>query len=784
MSTLSSKLILSLVDRVTAPARGVTAAMNRLTAAQRRNAAQLNRMRGQLIGAAGAGYALARGVSAPIRSAMEFESAMADVRKVVDFKSPAHFKQMGKDILDMSTRLPMAASGIAEIVAAAGQAGMQGGEVLQFAEMAAKVGVAFDMSAGQTGEALAKIKTALQLSVSETSNLADALNHLSNTSASSAPDLIDYMKRVGAAGLQYGFTADQTAAIGSAMIASGAEANVAATSFRNVGKALARGASATKRQRKAYKTLGIDAKKVAKQMQKDATGTLRAVMQRIGELPEHLRASTISDLFGDEARAIAPLINNLDLYDNALKSVAQQANYLGSSQKEYEARAATTANNMQLFKNKVEALSVAIGEALLPAVNSIMDSIGPYLTTITDLAREHPKLTAAITATAAGLVALRVAAIAAQFSFLWMKGGFLTAGVFGLRGIAAAGKAGAKGIKSLRVAMLGASMLKAVGGGGGLVTAFAGMAAPIAALKAGAIALGSALAAVTWPIWAIIAGVVALGVAVRRYWEPISNFAGGFFSELGSAIQQGVSAIASAGGKIVSAAGSWAMEKVVDIGRLLGIDEATVRSSIDRAVDVITSFSRIAVERVKQIGSSIGNWFSEIFSVKDYSDAAEREFREAGRSAARAMIDAVASIPGKIVGIFRGLGSRIAKAIGSINWSALMPSFVRNYISGGAAASPIDGARAAGGNIVGGKTYLVGEYGPELVTPSKSGYVHDSGATASALGSSTSINVAGSTISISGLSVDEVVEEAKQIWGDNLREELSGVQADIEWAVT
>ena len=783
MSTLSSKLILSLVDRVTAPARGVTAAMNRLTAAQRRNAAQLNRMRGQLIGAAGAGYALARGVSAPIRSAMEFESAMADVRKVVDFKSPAHFKQMGKDILDMSTKLPMAASGIAEIVAAAGQAGMQGGEVLQFAEMAAKVGVAFDMSAGQTGEALAKIKTALQLSVSETSNLADALNHLSNTSASSAPDLIDYMKRVGAAGLQYGFTAEQTAALGSAMIASGAEANVAATSFRNVGKALARGDSATKRQRKAYKALGIDAKKVAKQMQKDATGTLRAVMQRIGELPEHLRASTISDLFGDEARAIAPLVNNLELYDNALRSVAQQANYLGSSQKEYEARAATTANNMQLFKNKVEALSVAIGEALLPAVNSIMDSIGPYLTTITDLAREHPKVTAAIAATAAGLVALRIAAILAQFSFHWMKGGLIGTAILGLRGIGTAGKIGAAGLKSLRRAMIGASMLRAVGGGGGLVAAFAGMAAPIATLKAGAIALGSALAAVSWPIWVVIAGIAALGVAVHRYWEPISNFASGFLSELGSTIRQGVSEIASAGRKIASAAGSWAIEKAVDIGRLLGIDESTVRSTVDKAVGLITRFSRAALERVKQIGSSVGNWVAEIFSVKDYSNAAEKEFREAGRAAARAMIDAIASIPGKIVSMFRGLGSKIAAAIGKIRLSSILPQSLSKYFSG-APASPIEGAKAAGGNIVAGKTYLVGEYGPELVTPSKSGYVHDAGATASALGSSSGSPIYVSMTNNFNLEGQQSPREVAAHITEELNEALSGVQADIEWSLT
>jgi hypothetical protein len=40
---------------------------------------------------------------------------------------------------------------------------------------------------------------------------------------------------------------------------------------------------------------------------------------------------------------------------------------------------------------------------------------------------------------------------------------------------------------------------------------------------------------------------------------------------------------------------------------------------------------------------------------------------------------------------------------------------------------PIAGARAAGGPVVPGKTYLVGERGPEFITPRRSGFVHPNG---------------------------------------------------------
>lgn len=407
--------------------------MNSMRASIEANNAKMAAMQSQMVGAAAVGYGLYRAIKAPVAAAIEFESAMADVKKVVDFPTPDAFNEMSAQIRELSTRIPIAATGIADIVAAAGQANIAREDLLGFTEIAAKVAVAFDMTAGDVGEALAKIKTQLNISVADTGELADAINQLSNTSASSAPDLVNFMKRVAAAGEQYGFTAQQTAAIGSAMIASGAEAEVAATSFRNVGRALAKGETATENQQAAFHSLGLSAGQVAKDLQKDAVGTLRDVLQRVKRLPEHLQANTISTIFGDEARAIAPVVNNIELYDKALASVADRASYLGSAQKEYEARAATTANNLQLFANKIEALGIAVGSALLPALNATMDAIGPVVMAMARFADANPVITRSIIGLTAALIGLRVASIAARYSFLWIKGGVLSAGLRGLQ---------------------------------------------------------------------------------------------------------------------------------------------------------------------------------------------------------------------------------------------------------------------------------------------------------------------------------------------------------------
>ena len=339
------------------------------------------------------GRRILTGVSKPVDQAIEFESSMSDVKKVVDFDTPDGFKEMSEDILELSTRIPMVGSQIAEIVAAGGQSGIKNNDLLKFAEMAAKIGVAFDVSADLSGTSMAKIKTALKLDLDETGLLFDAMNHLSNNMASEAPTLLDFVRRVGSDGVIAGFDPTQITAFGSAMIAAGAQSDVAGTSFRNMANRLTKGESATKRQGIAYKKLGLDAVSVAKNMQKDAVGTTLDVMERIRKLPAHTQGALISDLFGDEARAIKPLVKNLDLLKEALGLVSDETKFLGSAEAEYLERSKTTANNKSLLNNELEQFGIVAGNTVLPIYNEIITGLRSIVSGMTKWVKEHPKLT-------------------------------------------------------------------------------------------------------------------------------------------------------------------------------------------------------------------------------------------------------------------------------------------------------------------------------------------------------------------------------------------------------
>ncbi|HQE23747.1 MAG TPA: phage tail tape measure protein, partial [Syntrophomonadaceae bacterium] len=152
--------------------------------------------RGQLLDAA----ALAVAMAAPVKAAMEFESSMADVRKVVDFDTPEQFQGMQKDILELSRTIPMSANGLAQIVAAGGQAGIERENLTKFAEDAAKMGVAFDITADEAGQMMAGWRTAFQMNQEQVTSLADQINYLGNTTAASAPKISEVVTRIGPLG--------------------------------------------------------------------------------------------------------------------------------------------------------------------------------------------------------------------------------------------------------------------------------------------------------------------------------------------------------------------------------------------------------------------------------------------------------------------------------------------------------------------------------------------------------------------------------------------------------
>jgi TP901 family phage tail tape measure protein len=359
------------------------------------------------------GGAFAAPFIAGARAAIEFESSMADVKKVVNFDTPEQFQQMSQDILGLSEQLPMAASGIAAIVAAGGQANIPREELKGFATDAVKMGIAFDQTAEQSGAMMATWRTAFKLTQTDVVGLADKINLL-GTQGAKTGEISTIVTAIGPLGAVAGLASGQIAALGATMLATGVKQDVAATGIKNFMLAMTKGSSATASQAKAFKSIGIDSKALSVAMQKDAQGAILDLLKRVGSVKKSAQAGLLTELFGSESvGAITPLLTNLDKLTNNLVMVGDSTQYTGSMEKEYAARSATTANAMQLLTNKATRLGITVGGALLPSFNEFMDQIGPLISQMSSLAAEHPGVIRGVLGAAVAFGVLRLAVMGA-----------------------------------------------------------------------------------------------------------------------------------------------------------------------------------------------------------------------------------------------------------------------------------------------------------------------------------------------------------------------------------
>ena len=595
--------------------RTATERLKRVEDARQRNLDKREEYKSGIMGT----IALGATIAAPVKAAIDFESTMADVKKVVDFDTPDGFKKMGQDIINMSKVLPMTANDIGKIVAAGGQSGIAAKELMTFAESAIKMGVAFDITADQAGQAMAEMRSAFKMNQQQVVVLADKINYLGNNTAASAKDIMEIVQRIGPLGEVAGTASGEIAALGATLRGMGVQNEIAATGIKNLMLSLTAGKAATKSQREAFARLGYSSTAVAKSMQLDSKKTMLVILKQVAKLRKHEQSAVLTQLFGKEVvGAIAPLLTNIKELEKNFDAVADKMKYAGSMEKEYQARAATTANALVIFRNQITALGITIGSVLLPAVNSVLKTISPWIGKVTELAQAHPVVTKAIVATAGALITMRIATFAAGFAFTYLRGGALR--VVG----ALAGARAQMALTAVSARAVGAAATVA---NGGLV----GMASRgIPAVVAGVRAIGAAF--ISTGIGALITGLALGGLWIYRNWAGVKAFMTGTLQ----GIQQGLQPVT---------------EKFQALWDKLG--------------PVKTAFQWVA-----DVAGKVWDWFTKLAEPVSYSGEELKKAGDAGQKFGKALAAGIDFVLGpiqflidKIIWVSDNIGALTQKAI-------------------------------------------------------------------------------------------------------------------------
>ncbi|HEG2721496.1 TPA: phage tail tape measure protein [Campylobacter jejuni] len=354
-------------------------------------------------------------ISQTMGSSIKFESAMADVRKVVNFDEGDNIKKMSDDILKMTRVLPATAEELAAIAAAGGQIGLGSKDVREFTHLVTKMKVAFDMSAEDVGDSVAKIKNILGISLKDMENLGDSINNLSDNSASKAREIIEVMKRTAAAGKQVGFTKEQIAALSSTFISLGKGPEVAGTAINSLYRVLATADSMGNKTESAFAKMGLSGKFLKEASFKDPQKALDTFLSRIQKLDQKEQMGVLVDIFGREfADDMATLVGGLDTYKKALKNASDEAKK-GSLQREFDVRAATTENSITKMKSALKGLSIAIGNNFLEPVSNAALLLQNWINKLTDFTINSPKLTTSIVGIGIGFLTLKPIFLTTKF---------------------------------------------------------------------------------------------------------------------------------------------------------------------------------------------------------------------------------------------------------------------------------------------------------------------------------------------------------------------------------
>lgn len=746
MATLTSKLIVELVDRATAPARAIAAGINRLTAMQTRNAAALATTQTQMIGAIGAFYGLTRAIGAPVKAATDFETKLEDIAQKIEAPR-AELPKLGAELRAVAAATTQTASKMAEGMDVLAGMGAKREDALGLLPAIGRAATAYNAEVKDLAQAGYAALDNLKVPANQFAAALDAMSKSGKEGAFELRDMAQYFPSLGAgyqALKQSGVPAVADLAAALQIVRKGAgDSSEAATNLNNILQKI--NAPLT---RKNFEKMGIDLEKEMARAAKAGATPIEAIAVLTNKVLKG-NLARLGDLFEDAQvqKGLRPLIQNIKEYRRIRKeALAAQ----GVVEEDYRRRLQTSASAIQRFRIAVENINLAVGGALLPGLTVLADAIVPLANRFAAFAEKHPAVTRAIVATSAALIGLRIAGIAAKFALLWMWGGALAIAKGALLGLAGAVRLASlamlpfgAALRAGRSAIVGFAATAAILGSGGALrmaaVALLGLLNPLRLVTVALRLLKFAL--IGTGIGAVLIGIAMAGLWIYNNWSGLTEM----FTRFGAAFMAAIAPVRPVLEPVigtVSAIYDWFNRLLGPVeglgaageraGRALGEALVSAIQTGQRAFDWLTGLPRqigdafqSALDAVQAKGEALGTildgWRSKIIGTFSGID-----LTAIGTQIMTSLLNGVKAGAKAVLDFFTGIGSKIKSAISGAASGA--------RISVPTAPAPaLAGARAAGGPVRRGLSYLVGENGPEIFTANATGMIQNTNRTVQAL---------------------------------------------------
>lgn len=450
----------------------------------------------------GIGTAMTVGITAPVAAAAalsvkqfgDFENSMLGVKTLLDQGSfgakglEAGFKDMQKSALKAVSEIPVQLEHTTKALFDSVSAGVEAGKAVDFVRVSAKLAVAGLTEVSVATDGMTSALNAYKLSADQAEVVASKFFTAQKFGKTTIAQLSEGFGMVGAIGASTGVSLNELLAATSAATLGGIKTNSAYTGLKAV---LAGVIKPTSEATEEAERLGIAFDGNALK-QKGLKGLLDSITKS-----QNFNGDSLTKLFGSvEALNIAMALTGKQAgdFDNILKNLGNETKTVATFQQAYADQSVSMNNKMQLFKNKLQALSITIGEKLAPSLIKLTD----IAEKVFGFFERNPAITN-MTLAFAGLLAIVGPIITIFGTFLTMLPGMIAGWALFTAGVA-----------------------KVIG-------IFSILGTVIAYVKTGFAVIGAVIAAVTSPVWGTVAAVAALIaglVLLWKKWDSIKEIGG------------------------------------------------------------------------------------------------------------------------------------------------------------------------------------------------------------------------------------------------------------------
>ena len=342
-----------------------------------------------------AGKALTAGITVPLtaaggaalKTAIDFESAFAGVRKTVD-ASEETLASLREEIRQMAKEMPASAVEIAGVAEAAGQLGIQTENIIGFTRTMIDLGVATNMTAEEAATALARLANITQMPQEQFDRLGATIVELGNNLATTEAEIVEMGLRIAGAGAQIGLAESEILAFAGALSSVGIEAEAGGTAISRVMITIANAVQEGGEQLDLFaKVAGMSVSDFRKAFEEDAAMAIIAFIEGLARMSaEGENVFTILDeLSLSEIRVRDALLRASgagDLFRESLEMANQAWDENIALTQEAEQRYNTTESQLTILWNRIKDVGITLGDALIPVLLDFIDALQPVIDAI------------------------------------------------------------------------------------------------------------------------------------------------------------------------------------------------------------------------------------------------------------------------------------------------------------------------------------------------------------------------------------------------------------------